>query len=317
MESRPLITVITATYKSKYLYDAINSVLGQTYSNIEYIVTDDGTEGFNVEKIKQYIEHNKKSNISSFRVIHHEKNLGTVKNLNRAMEICKGAYIFHLAADDIYADNTVLEDWLRDMQQKKSLMSTACFQKYNEDFSESYFSFPFNYQKQVLMSRNKQKIFRELAMENFIYGCSTARSRKCLEMFGFYDENYRLVEDYPYALQYIRQGGTIDLFDRICVKYREGGSSSSGRFNPVYENDSDRIFQNEILPYVRWKVFYRLAYFQWKRNQKIGFWELAKNDSKTNKISLYLRNPIQLGISLWRYLQKQRCKFIEEVRLCR
>ena len=309
MESNPLITVITASYYSQYLYDAIDSVLAQTYPNIEYIVTDDGTKDFDVQTVTQYIEQNKKTNISSCHVIHHTENLGTVKNLNFAMKASHGEYIFHLAADDLYADAHVLSKWLRDMQCNNSLLSTACFCKYNKDFSEDLFIFPFEYQKQLLRSRNNKKIFHELAMGNFIYGCSTARSRECLNMFGFYDEKYHLVEDYPYALNYVRQGGRIDLFDHVCIKYRQGGSSSSDRFGVVYENDSDQIFQNEILPYVKWKFLYRLIYFQWKKNQKTGFWENARTKSKIQKLFLYLKNPIQIGISLQRSFQKLCCMY--------
>lgn len=309
MEGQPLITVITASYNSKYLYEAIDSVLSQTYPKIEYIVTDDGTRGFEKEAVEQYIEQNQKNNIVSFQVIYHPKNLGTVRNLNNAMKVCTGEYIFHLAADDIYTDNTVLERWLQDMQEKQSMLSTSCFRKCNEDFSESYFEFPFEYQKRLLLSGNRRKIFNELSIENFVYGCSTARSRDCLEQFGLYDEAYRLVEDYPYVLRYARQGGKIDLFDHVCINYRQGGTSSSGRFNPIYEKDSDLIFQRDILPYVKWKLGYKLVYFQWKRNQITGFWQQTRISNKLEKICLYLANPIQLAISLQRYLQKQCWKF--------
>ena len=52
MEIKPLITVITASYNSKYLYESISSVLSQTYEKIEYIVADDGTEGFDKEDME-------------------------------------------------------------------------------------------------------------------------------------------------------------------------------------------------------------------------------------------------------------------------
>ncbi len=308
MKRRPLITVITASYYSDYIYEAIDSVLAQTYPNIEYIITDDGTNDFKTKDIECYILDKKRENIVSFQVIHHKKNLGTVRNLNSVLRICKGEYIFQLSADDLYTDENVLEKWVQDMENKHSYLSTACFQKYNEDFSHVYFSFPFEYQKQLLLSQNRQYIFDELAIENFVYGCSTARSRKCIEEFGLYDEKYYLIEDYPYILSYVRKGGKIDLFDCVCIKYRRGGVSSPDRFNTTYEKDSDLIFANEILPFVKSKWLYKLIYFQWKKNQKMGFWEKTDTSNVIRKVSLYLTNPIQICISLKHRVMKWHFK---------
>lgn len=311
MENRPLITVITAAYHSRYLYEAINSVLSQTYPRIEYIVTDDGTGGFDKEGVERYIEKNKKSNIVDFRVIHHVENLGTVRNMNIAMKACQGEYIFNLSADDVFADDCVLEDWVGDMFRRQSDLSVGCFGKYNEDFSEALYTFPFEYQKELLRSGSSKHIFQELTIANFVYGCSTARSRRCLEKYGFYDEEYCLVEDYPYVLSYIRRGGTLDFFDQVCIKYRQGGSSSSKRFNTVYERDSDLIFQREILPYTKCKIIYKLQYLQWKKNQKTNFWEEISTANKRGKIFLYLKNPVQFCISFKQAILKQKCKALK------
>ena len=48
-----LVSIITATYKKfDRLIDSINSVIAQDYSNIEYIITDDGSDDFPYSRIK-------------------------------------------------------------------------------------------------------------------------------------------------------------------------------------------------------------------------------------------------------------------------
>ena len=303
MEIKPLITVITASYNSKYLYESISSVLSQTYEKIEYIVADDGTEGFDKEDVELYIRKNQPSNIIFSLVIHHTNNIGTVQNLNYAIKMCHGKYVFFLSADDVYCDPYTLDKWVSDMEKKGSIISTSILLKYDEKLSALQFAFPFPYQKRLLMEGNKKYIFNELTNGNFILGCCTAYSRICFKKYGFFDEDYHLIEDYPYMLSYIRRNGRIDFFDHQCIKYRCGGVSSSQHFNDTYERDSDLIFRNEILPYVKFKYWHKLIYSQWKKNQKTGFWEKIANAGPLSKICLYFLNPVQICISLEHYIR--------------
>lgn len=298
MNEEPLVTIITAAYNSEYLFEAIDSVVSQTYPRMEYIVTDDGSRSFDRKKVETYIEKVKHRNMISYLVIHHESNIGTVKNLNHALKLSKGDYIFNLAADDQFCNTEIIENWVRDMQEKKSDFSVAYLQKKSADSLQNGIRFPLYYQKQLILAGNQKRLFRELAMGNFIYGCVSARSRNCLERFGLYDETYRLVEDYPYVLSYIRNGGKIDFFDETVIRYRDGGTSSSEKFNQIYEKDSDEIFKREILPYVRHKGFYEKMYLQWKSNQKNGFWSKSAAVHGMEKIALYAFNPLQLYLSI-------------------
>ena len=96
-----LVTVLTLNYNNPFLYESIDSVLNQTYSDIQYIIFDDCSQKvhFDVEEIKRYIETHNKGNIKKVVVKQNEKNMGIIKNLNRAMKYVKGKYIFHLAGD--------------------------------------------------------------------------------------------------------------------------------------------------------------------------------------------------------------------------
>ncbi len=92
----PLVTVVTAGFNAaKYLLDAIYSVLHQTYTNIEYIYVDDGSDDGSIELIKQNIHDNR------FSLLENKKNIGPFKSLNRGMAKAKGKYIAILDADDI------------------------------------------------------------------------------------------------------------------------------------------------------------------------------------------------------------------------
>ena len=55
-----LVTIITLNYNNPFLQDAIDSVLSQTYESIQFVLLDDGSLNFDVEKIKSYILCHKK-----------------------------------------------------------------------------------------------------------------------------------------------------------------------------------------------------------------------------------------------------------------
>ncbi len=88
----PLVTVITPTYnRANYLSETIESVLAQDYSNIEYIVLDDGSKDSTKEVMKKYRE----------RVIFESHdNMGETRTVNRGLEMAKGEFICVINSDD-------------------------------------------------------------------------------------------------------------------------------------------------------------------------------------------------------------------------
>lgn len=95
MRQEPLVTVITVTYNSaKYVRDAIESVLNQTYKNIEYIIADDASTDSTWEIVNEY----KDPRIISFR---NEINLKEYPNRNKALGFAKGEYVVFIDGDDL------------------------------------------------------------------------------------------------------------------------------------------------------------------------------------------------------------------------
>jgi len=97
--SEMLLSVIMPVYDGeKYLNDAINSILIQTFTEFEFIIINDGSTDHSEEIIKSY---------SDPRIIYikNEQNKGIVATLNTGLEISKGRYIARMDADDISLPN--------------------------------------------------------------------------------------------------------------------------------------------------------------------------------------------------------------------
>lgn len=297
MNSQPLITVITLSYNSEYLFEAIQSVLEQDYSKIEYILVDDGSKEFNKKAVEEYIFEHKGNNIKTYKVIVNEVNLGTVKASNIAITNSSGEYLFNLSGDDVFASMDVLSKWVIDFQNNNYEISTAYRQIYSEDLKKSYDIFPEQSKVNLIISKDNQAIFKELTKANFIFGACTAKSRECINKFGLYDEQYQLIEDYSKILYEIRSGVKLGFFDYLAVKYRVGGVSSPTKFNQKYDDDSRLIVKNEILPYVTDKTKYLRNYEKWKKihlkEKKFLFENYSCGGNHKKLLVLYLRHPIR------------------------
>ena len=95
------ISVIIPIYNvEKYIRTSIDSVLNQTYSNLEIILVDDGTEdncGMICDEYKKKDER---------IVVIHQKNMGLAEARNSGLKIATGKYIMFLDSDDFYEKNS-------------------------------------------------------------------------------------------------------------------------------------------------------------------------------------------------------------------
>ena len=110
------VSIITATFNSeKTIESCINSVIEQTYPNIEYIIIDGGSRDSTIDKIHDI---QKKQNRLKFRVISEPDN-GIYDALNKGISLAKGSIIGFVHSDDFLANNDVIANILD--QFKKDL----------------------------------------------------------------------------------------------------------------------------------------------------------------------------------------------------
>lgn len=115
-----LISICIPTYNSeKYIEECINSVLIQTYENIEIIISDNNSEDDTIEIIK-------KMKLNNLKLHKNKINLGMVENFNIVSKLATGKYIKFLSSDDKLNKNS-LEKSINAFHQNENvvLVSTA------------------------------------------------------------------------------------------------------------------------------------------------------------------------------------------------
>lgn len=244
----PLITVLVPIYNSPDMISSIDSILCQDYSNIQLIILDDHSLDFDRDAIEKRIAESQ--NIIDHIIIHNSRNIGTVRNLNQGLRMAKGDYIFTLAGDDLFKDSGVLSDWVAEFKKVPEDVITARRESYNEDFSIFYSELPNDSEVDMIRELSPNALFEELCKnKNFIFGCCTAYRKTFFLKMGLYDEKYRLIEDYPTVLRFLRNGGSIHYFPRVVVKHRGGGGSAIQYIKNKYIFEENKIVKNEILPF--------------------------------------------------------------------
>lgn len=95
MVAAPLISVVTSVYNGeKYLREAIDSILNQTFKDFEFLIINDGSTDSSRDIILSYDD-------PRIRLVDNGKNIGLTRSLNKGLRLAKGEYITRMDTDDI------------------------------------------------------------------------------------------------------------------------------------------------------------------------------------------------------------------------
>lgn len=122
----PAVSVITPSYKSKkFIYETLNSIRNQSYSDFEVIVVDDASPDNSADYISSVLPDER------FKLIRLERNVGAAEARNVGLRAAKGRYIAFLDADDLWFPRK-LEKQLEFMREKDAAFSFTAYEVISE-----------------------------------------------------------------------------------------------------------------------------------------------------------------------------------------
>lgn len=180
----PLVTIIIPFYNCNFISHAINSVLRQTYKQIEIILVNDGSSEEYKNQLNPYL-----SKITYIE----QTNQGVAAALNQGLKHANGDYVAWLSSDDLF-DNKKIEVQLEYMLENQLDISFTNFNHINENG--------------LITNHNVGKVFANPldvveTMKSFcpINGCTVMMSRKVWETVGDFDVKLKYVQDYDYWIR--------------------------------------------------------------------------------------------------------------------
>ncbi|USL45765.1 glycosyltransferase [Priestia megaterium] len=195
------ISVVMPFYNCPYIDQAIQSVLNQTYTNIEILVVSDGSTDY-LEKVTPFLDR--------IRFIEKE-NGGTASALNMGIQNATGDYISWLSSDDIfYPEKTEIQ--LKTMLQKNSFISYTNYVAINE--KNEFITPPVGE-----YFPNRLDFLKTMKERNIICGCTILIHRKIFSEIGLFDTTLPYTHDYDLWLR-ILQKYSFDYLPSPLVQYR-------------------------------------------------------------------------------------------------
>ena len=204
----PLITIVTVVLNGeKHLEQAIQSVINQSYTKIEYIIIDGSSTDGTLDIIRHYDNH------IAYWVS--EPDNGIFDAMNKGIRKSAGEFIGMLNADDWYEPNIisrVVEKIKRFPGPINNRVIYCDYYCYDEDLSLDY---KIKQKSELKHWKGMTVSHQAMFVHRFVYG-----------KLRLYSLDYRFASDYEYFLRMLQAGVVFEKLDIYCVNVRKGGVST-------------------------------------------------------------------------------------------
>lgn len=224
---RDLISIIVPVYGvEKYLRRCLDSLICQTYTNIEIIVVDDESPDSSGEICDEYAERDNRIHVI------HQKNMGISGARNSGLDIARGEFIAFVDSDDFVSPH-MYEYLLKALKQTNAEISICNFQKFKEGTEPQVSDTKFENTELNVITSKKEKIQYQFLQKNVDSNLvwNKLYKREIWEKFRF--PMIRAYEDEAIIYQIIYELNKIVYLDINLYYYllRQNGSITSSGFS--------------------------------------------------------------------------------------
>jgi len=200
------ISVIMSVYNSeKYLSEAIESVLNQSFSNFEFLITNDCSTDNSSILLEKY------SKIDSrIKILNNKSNIGLTKSLNKMVKLSKGKYIARMDSDDICREDR----FEKELELIKKSNADVVFS--NCEIIDSHSNKVCNAWK----PNDVNKILKNINYINYIPHPSVLLNKQSLIDMDFYNENCKTGQDKELWKRMINANKIFQFINLPLLKYR-------------------------------------------------------------------------------------------------
>ena len=237
------ISIITVVYnRAATIERAIQSVLGQSYPHVEYIVIDGASTDGTIAVIERY-----RSRIASFVS---EKDKGMYDALNKGIQMATGDVIGILHADDVFADETILQQVADTMQAQPHI-----------DCVYGDVGFVKEEQPDRLVRYYSSAIFHP---KLFKYGFIPAHPtffcyKKFFDLYGYYRTDLEIAADFDLLFRYLKKYSLQSVYLPVMmVRMNTGGKSTNGLRSTIKINQElKKVLEEHRQPAAYWRLYLR------------------------------------------------------------
>lgn len=224
--SDTLISVVMSVYNGqKYLAEAIESILNQTFADFEFIIIDDGSTDKSLEIIQSFSQKDNR-----IRIIQNEKNIGLTASLNKGISQASGEYVARMDADDISMPERLAKQ-VEILESDPSTVLVSCLVEISIHNGNSLVE---------VLNTEKQLIKWELLFHNYLGGHGQVMFRRIVgNQIIQYDETYSQTQDYELWTRLAEKHSFFILPD-VYYRFRLHGENIS-----ILKNDIQDVLKRK------------------------------------------------------------------------
>jgi len=222
--SNALVSVLLSTYNSEEsIGESIESLLSQTYKNLEILISDDGSTDSTKEICKKFQLKDERILFSS-----NKKNIGLTKSLNNLAQKASGSLIARHDADDISLPYRI-EEQIEFMKKKKlDAVTTRSLVKQN---NKKRPGISFYIPDKLLINRKNPFIHGTLIIKKNVF-----------QEIGYYDERFYYAQDYKLFYDLLDKGYKVKTLNKaLYILNTENNISSENLEKQNYYADCVRF----------------------------------------------------------------------------
>ena len=225
MKGAPVISVVMSVYNGeKFLEEAIESILNQTYKNFEFIIINDGSTDASLEVLSGYQRKNKKIVLIS------RENKGLISSLNEGIKKSKGKYIARMDADDVSLP-TRFEDQINYIESNNLDMCGTATNIYSDC----------KYLNKNIYPETDHEIKFSLMFSSPFAHSSVMMKKSIFRVVKY--EDYKYAEDYKLWIDVALSGFIMGNMNKILLRYRLHDGQISNIYKKLQRNTSKEIAQ--------------------------------------------------------------------------
>jgi len=217
MENLPVSVLMSVFNAEKYIREAIDSILNQSFTDFEFIIINDGSTDSSRDIVKSYTD-------SRIKLFDNEKNLKVAHTCNRSLSLAKGKYLVRMDADDIAMPERIAIQF--DFMEKHPDIGLcgSWYENFGEIEGISKYETDHDKIRFLMLFRNP-----------VLHPSSIIRKEIVDQNHLLYDPEFIAGEDHDFLVR-LAEVTKVANIPQVLMKYRQHSVSTKGRLDNIMNN---------------------------------------------------------------------------------